>query len=180
MTLEEFLTRFPEHPVAQELSAQGVQPRGARQDITTIPKKRSKVRKGVSNVGSSYLEALFEQHILAMKAPAPVREHRFHPGRNWRMDFAWPEYRVAVEVEGGVWGMGRHNRPRGFIADTEKYNAAAELGWIVLRFPGQAIKSGKAIEQTLGMLKDRESLRDQFEPDPQTPYIMRPRSRPHT
>lgn len=94
------------------------------------------------------------------------------------MDFAWPEYRVAVEIEGGVWSMGRHNRPKGFIADTEKYNAAAELGWIVLRFTAQAIRDGKAIDQTLNVLQDRESFREMYEPDPGMPVIMRRRSRP--
>lgn len=177
MTPEEFLARFPQHPVAKDLQAQGVQADATGADGARH-RKKGKARKAAANVGPSHLEALFEQHLLAMKAPPTQREHRFHPERGWRMDFAWPEYRVAVEVEGGVWGMGRHNRPRGFIADTEKYNAAAELGWIVLRFTGQAIKSGKAIEQTLDVLKERESLRAQFEPDPRTPSIMRPRSRP--
>ena len=60
-------------------------------------------------------------------------EFRFHPVRRWRFDFAHPEKRVAVEIEGGVFIRGRHNRPSGFIADCEKYNEAVKLGWRVLR-----------------------------------------------
>ena len=30
------------------------------------------------------------------------REYRFFPGRLWRFDFAWPESKVAVKIEGGV------------------------------------------------------------------------------
>lgn len=65
--------------------------------------------------------------------PAPVAELRFHPTRKWRLDYAWPEARVALEVEGGVWTRGRHTRGAGFLADMEKYNAAAVAGWRVLR-----------------------------------------------
>ena len=65
--------------------------------------------------------------------PEPVPELRFHPTRRWRFDFAWPESRIAVECEGGVWTRGRHTRGAGFIADCEKYNAAAALGWCVFR-----------------------------------------------
>jgi very-short-patch-repair endonuclease len=64
-----------------------------------------------------------------------AEEHVFHPARKWRLDFAWPELRIAAEVEGGVFSRGRHVRPAGFIDDCEKYNAAVLLGWSVLRFP---------------------------------------------
>ena len=74
-----------------------------------------------------------------------VREHRFHPDRRWRFDFAWEGLKVAVEIEGGVWSGGRHTRGSGFEADCEKYNEAARLGWAVYRFTGKMIKSGYAI-----------------------------------
>jgi len=61
-------------------------------------------------------------------------EHRFHPTRRWRFDFAWPSKKIAVEIEGGTWTGGRHTRGAGFQKDCEKYNAAAVLGWTVLRF----------------------------------------------
>lgn len=62
-----------------------------------------------------------------------VREYRFHPERRWRFDYAWPEARVAFEIEGGVFAYGRHNRPVGFIQDIEKYNEAAFSGWVIIR-----------------------------------------------
>lgn len=72
--------------------------------------------------------------LLKMEqVPAPVAEHRFAPPRRWRFDYAWPEHRVALEVEGGVWTGGRHTRGAGFLKDMEKYNEAARLGWRVLR-----------------------------------------------
>jgi len=71
------------------------------------------------------------------------------------MDFAWPDKKIAVEIEGGVWGLGRHNRPKGFIADTEKYNAAAEMGWTVLRFTGTHIRDGRAIDQLAALIRSK-------------------------
>ena len=78
--------------------------------------------------------------------PRPVREFAFHPTRKWRFDFAWPEYKIAVECEGGAWSGGRHTRGAGFIADCEKYNAAALAGWRVFRFTGEMINSRSAID----------------------------------
>ena len=72
------------------------------------------------------------------------REHRFHPTRRWRFDLAWPDLLVACEVEGGTWNGGRHTRGSGFEGDCEKYNAAALLGWLVIRVTGKMIKVGSA------------------------------------
>ena len=71
--------------------------------------------------------------------PLPVPEHRFHPTRLWRFDYAWPAEKIAVEVEGGIWTGGRHINPAGFIADLEKYNAAAVLGWRIIRMTPKSI-----------------------------------------
>lgn len=80
------------------------------------------------------------------KMPVPEREYRFHPTRRWRFDFAWPDRRVAVEVEGGVWVGGRHVQGTGFEKDCEKYSEAASLGWRVLRVTPRHIRQGRALE----------------------------------
>lgn len=68
----------------------------------------------------------------------PVREYWFakHLKRKWRFDFAWPDLKVAVEIEGGTFsrGGGRHGRGGGHHKDCDKYNRATILGWKVLRF----------------------------------------------
>jgi len=86
--------------------------------------------------------------------PAPEREWRFHPKRRWRFDFAWPAEKVAVEVEGGIWTRGRHNRPAGYQADCEKYNEAALMGWRVLRVVPEHVDSGEAIGWISRALKE--------------------------
>lgn len=81
-----------------------------------------------------------------------VKEFRFHPTRRWRFDYAIPEYKIALEVEGGVWTQGRHTRPQGFLGDVDKYNAATVMGWRVLRtVPDELIsaKTLKMIQETI-------------------------------
>lgn len=94
----------------------------------------------------SPLEERFARDLRALKASTPEREFVFAPPRRWRFDFAWPALRLAVEIEGGVWTNGRHTRGSGFVADAEKYNAAALEGWKVLRFTEKAVKDGSAVE----------------------------------
>jgi len=95
-------------------------------------------------------ELLLESHLNAYKIKFEA-EYRFCD-RRWRFDFAFPLKRVAVEVEGGIYNYGRHNRPTGMIADMEKYNEAAAMGWTVLRFTPQQVKSGEAINKILKTL----------------------------
>lgn len=95
----------------------------------------------------SHLEITLAFQMKAKKLPKPEQEFRFHPDRKWRFDFAWPDHKVAVEVEGGVFAGGRHNRGSGFVEDTVKYSAAAELGWCVLRYTEKHILNGEAVQQ---------------------------------
>jgi len=88
-------------------------------------------------------ETLFAQQLTDAKLAPFVREYRFHEKRNWRFDFAWPQQKVAIEIEGGVRGQGRHTRPQGFINDCEKYNEATLLGWLVLRVPTEWVTKGE-------------------------------------
>lgn len=78
--------------------------------------------------------------------PTPEREHRFHPRRRWRFDFAWPGHRLAVEVEGGAWVGGRHVQGSGFERDCEKYAEAVALGWRVMRVTPRQIRDGRALD----------------------------------
>ncbi len=78
-------------------------------------------------------DPLFLALVKRAKLPLPVAEYRFHPTRKWRCDFAWPDRKVALEVEGGVWTGGRHTRGAGFLRDAEKYNELARMGWRLLR-----------------------------------------------
>lgn len=86
-----------------------------------------------------------------------VREHRFHTTRKWRFDYAVLKYKVAIEIDGGVWAYGRHNRAAGYIADMEKFNAAAASGWVVLKFTPQQ----QYLPQTLELIEQACNSRNQ-------------------
>jgi hypothetical protein len=80
----------------------------------------------------------------------PGRETPVCQDRRWRFDFTVIEnfkdnINLAIEIEGGAWTQGRHTRGAGFIADMEKYNHAALLGWRVLRFTPKQVLDGSAI-----------------------------------
>jgi very-short-patch-repair endonuclease len=96
-------------------------------------------------VGKSDLERELAKQIQLVGLPQPQVEFRFWPKRRFRFDFAYPDLLIAIEVEGGQWIQGRHQRPMGFENDMIKYNEAAIRGWLVLRFTGRMIKSGEAI-----------------------------------
>jgi len=92
----------------------------------------------------SALEATFDLGLKAWKLPQPQIEFRFHPSRKWRFDRAWPELRLAVEIDGGTLNNGRHTRPAGYAEDCDKLNTAALMGWTVLRFTGEHVRQGQA------------------------------------
>jgi very-short-patch-repair endonuclease len=76
----------------------------------------------------------------------PETEDRFCQKRRWRFDYCFPDKKIAVEVEGGTWINGRHNRASSIERDLEKYNEAALMGWMVLRFTTEQVTSGLAID----------------------------------
>lgn len=104
----------------------------------------------VPKVGSPGEEA-FALHCRAEKL-TPEVEFRFFPGRRWRFDFAFPEEKLAIEIEGGTWSNGRHSRGAGYESDLEKYNSATLAGWRVLRYSTRMVLDGVAIAQVLEAL----------------------------
>lgn len=86
----------------------------------------------------------------------PEREHRFHPTRRWRFDFAFVDLKIAIEVEGGLFIQGRHSRGAGMEADLEKYGEAQKLGWLVYRCSPRMVKSGAAIETIRDLVRLKE------------------------
>lgn len=94
-----------------------------------MPRLRYRAPKSPSSLEARFL--MLWNHV---KGPDLEREYRFHHERRWRSDFAQVEARVLIEIEGGIWVNGRHNRAAGFNADLEKYLEASLAGWRVFRF----------------------------------------------
>lgn len=97
----------------------------------------------------THLEDELAWQCRVMGLPTPKRQYRFNPERKWKCDFAWPELRLIVEVEGGIWmadGKGGHNRGSRMIEDMNRQNWALLNGWLMLRFADKHIKSLEAVK----------------------------------
>ena len=100
---------------------------------------------------------MFRRKLSAFSGCEIEPEHVFYQGRRWRLDFAIVDLKIGIEIEGGVWTNGRHTRGNGFIEDMEKYNAAATLGWVILRFTPQdlnKITTFETVKKVVELKKD--------------------------
>ena len=118
---------------------------GGRKTATKRPKKA----KGEKVVSEG--EATLATQLKALKIEFE-QEFKFHPKRKWRADFHLVGKRILVEVEGGIWSGGRHTRGKGYIGDMEKYNSATMMGYQVIRFSTEQVKSGLAVQQILKLI----------------------------
>lgn len=101
----------------------------------------------------SEIEQMLAVHIRADKLPPPEREYMPNPKRGWRIDFAYPTLKIAIEVDGAV-----HRIRERFHADIEKHAWLVLNGWTLLRVGGREVRSGKAIEWVKALLWDRAPL----------------------
>ena len=108
----------------------------------------------------SYLEDILEHKLKIYGFLHFQREYIFHPTRRWRFDFAFPELKIAVEIEGGIHLKGkrksRHTTAKGFTEDCVKYNEAACLGWTVLRVTADQVRSMEALDWIYRMIEVKE------------------------
>jgi hypothetical protein len=87
--------------------------------------------------------------VLQLKAaglPIPETEVRVCRDRKWVFDYAWTFWKIACEVEGGIWVKGRHVTGTGYEHDCEKYNRAGIDGWLVIRATTAMVDDGRALE----------------------------------
>ncbi len=62
--------------------------------------------------------------------PPPVLQYEVVDlqGYTWRLDFAWPDLRVAAEYDGVDW----HSGPDAFLRDRRRSGALQDLNWVVV------------------------------------------------
>jgi hypothetical protein len=127
-------------------------------DLVNYAKRQPFKTPAKSGYNKAVVVAFFKEHGI----PEPALEFKFHTDRKWRFDIAWRNYSfsdyrnggLALEVEGGVWVGGAHNRGAGFVKDMEKYNEAAALGWRVIRCQPQdlcTMETVTLIKRCLGL-----------------------------
>lgn len=104
------------------------------------------------------IEALALNRIISAGLPEGVPQHRFHPTRRWRFDRAWPERMVALELEGGIYRHGWHQSIGGYQKDLDKYNAAAIIGWKVIRCSREDVRDGTMVRLLSAVLTPERAL----------------------
>lgn len=87
----------------------------------------TKANKKAERQGAGF----FQLYCKAEGLPVPQLEYQFCPFRNWRADFAWPEHRLILEVQGGHWTKG-HGTGRKARGDMERQAYATLAGWRML------------------------------------------------
>lgn len=97
--------------------------------------------------------------IRAYRLPEPVRQlvYGAELGRKFRADFAWPDYRLLVEVQGGIWrkGGGAHSHPTGIVRDIAKQQTAVLAGWAVFPVITDEVTDGSAVQMIVRALHAR-------------------------
>lgn len=117
--------------------------------------------------------ALQERGIMPRHHGHPDGEAPVVPERKWRFDWAIPELKIAVEIDGGNrmarWdakqrrcvAVGRHTLSR----DYEKRNAAVMAGWTLLAFTTEMLRKDPVdcvrmvetlVRSVLGLKAERE------------------------
>lgn len=78
-------------------------------------------------------------------------EYKFSKKRKFRADFAHPQAKVIIEIQGGIWQKSGHSSGKGITRDAEKLNLATAEGWAVFFLPESLITEEQlqAIAQTI-------------------------------
>lgn len=117
---------------------------GKRSDMTIRERMNSICPECGNKVANcECLERKFLAQVKTAGLPIPERQFLFARPRRFAADFAWPDLRLLVEVEGGG-GHGAHQRGR-YESDCRKYNLATILGWKLIRFSTRMIRDGEAV-----------------------------------
>lgn len=97
---------------------------GNRRGVAILRRLLNDREKGATE---SELERRFLRLLLKARLREPDRQHRVGTRR---IDFAYVEERVAIELD----GFAGHSRKQTFEDDRQRHNALVLEGWLVLRF----------------------------------------------
>lgn len=93
------------------------------------------------------VEDLMDAQLQGAGLGGYQRNCYFIRGRKFQADFWWPEKRLALEVDGGVF-MPRsgHTSGLGYTSDRERDVEALLQGIITVRYTSDQVRNGYAIE----------------------------------
>jgi hypothetical protein len=108
-----------------ELAAAARQQRG-RRGIAAV----RQLVEFVDGRSESAMESEARLVMIDHGLPRPELQYEIHgyDGELWRVDFAWPDLRVAAEYESIDWHAGRME----MLRDKARFAAIQQLGWAVV------------------------------------------------
>jgi hypothetical protein len=99
-------------------------------------------------------------HCRRRSLPRPTVEFQFVAFRAWKLDVAWPELLVGVDIQGGAFKGGHHSRGPGMRDDFEKLAHAVMRNWRVLLMMPEQVKAETGlfwIERTLRLAMSQQA-----------------------
>ncbi|MBL8474408.1 MAG: DUF559 domain-containing protein [Rhodocyclaceae bacterium] len=92
-------------------------------------------------------EAEFHRRLVALGVPEWERNHRIDRSRRYEADFAWPDRKIAVEIDGQAHCI-RTNMAR----DRRKDQWVRSIGWVLLRYCPEQVADGTAAAEVAELL----------------------------
>ena len=118
-----------------------------REDLTRAVRRQSG-RRGIvaarellplaSPLAESPMESEARLVMIDGGLPAPALQYEVVDlqGYTWRLDFAWPELRVAAEYDGVDW----HSGTDALLRDRRRAAALQDLGWVVVPIVAEDVR----------------------------------------
>lgn len=144
--------------VERSLSALGQAPGRHPSKLWTLIGERSTD----AHAAESRPEIRITRVLASAGLPTPTLQHRVKVGgQRYRLDFAYPEHKVAIEYDG--WDA--HRSRTSFDADRKRDRLLQLDGWVVLRITSQTsdadiVDTVRAILPSPGLLRSRRTPTD--------------------
>lgn len=107
-----------------------------------------------SPIERKFLEGIYS-HIPTIQPQYPVSNWlpAIKQAVNYRLDFALPEYKIAIELDGHDYHKTKEQRTR----DAKRQRHLEMLGWFVIRFTGSEIYKDiqSCVEDTLSLIESK-------------------------
>jgi len=109
---------------------------------------------------SKFPQLLLEREYSDIEAWEKDYEQRYAKSKRskrYRLDFAHPDTKVGIEIQGGVYNRGRHVTGSGYERDCRKYNLAYTSNWTIFLLTAQMAKDAT----WLALIASHICLRDE-------------------
>lgn len=88
--------------------------------------------------------------IDELNLPSPQKEYKPGTVRKYKLDYAWPDIKVGIELNGGIFmKKGGHNSISGLLRDYERMNYLQILGWLIIQFDPSMMRNDLYVKEVI-------------------------------